>query len=234
MSRTIVNPEIVTYFTNEEIRRVNEENARILEALAAAAAGIFALILADRMFDIGEDAINKEYEIRDRIFAVQEKYITHWTDVTVPQAELVCGVIYGLTAPTADYSGVLSDISSQGDAVVSGADTGIDTLNIKNRVDCGQRECTNDAIMAGPVAVTQASHYVFRHQERRRYDMDDEYRRFASSTFRGLETKPDQVFALMGNAASLYGAIGQAALQQASSAASIAGGFFGYAAGALS
>jgi len=215
--------------------QVNREEASFVEeALAAAAAGVFAVILADRMFDIAEEAIDLEYEIRDRIFEIQNKYIDHYTGVTVPQAQLVCGVTYGLAAPGANYGGTLNLVNQQAVAIGAGAEGGIDSLNIRNRADCGQRDCTNDAQMAAPIAAVQASHYLYRHAERRRYDLDDEYRRFAAGTFRGLETKPDQVFSLLGNAASLYGTIGQAANSAGSSAASVAGGFFGYAAGALS
>lgn len=227
-------PATDAYYTAEEARRQAEFQNSIAESIAAVAAGVLAIVLADRMFDIAEDAIEKEYEIRDRILDAQQKYVDHWTNVDLAQKSLVCGQVFGLGAPGANYTGVLSDISIQANGTASGADRGISSLNERNRVDCGERGCVTEAQMMGPVAAANAAHYVFRHQERRRYDFDDEYRRAASGVARSLETKPDQAFALLGNAASLYGTIGQSASAAASSAASVAGGFFGYAAGALS
>lgn len=222
----ITNPEISLYYTNEEQRR-------LAEGIAAIAAGVVATLLAARALNIGTDAIDKEYEIRDRIHELQNKYIQHWQNVDYPQQDSVSSTIYGLSADSADYSGVLSDVSGQGYDTGYGANLGIDALNSKNRVDCDQRGCRTGVDMMIPIAVVQSSHYLYRHQERTRYDMDDQFRKFAALAHRGIEMKPDQAFALLGNATSLYSAIGGAAMQSASNSASVAGNFFGIAGGSL-
>lgn len=216
---------------NQEIRAGEETQARLAEGIAASAAGILALVLAARAFGIAEDASEKEYDVRERIFEIQTKYINHWETIEFPQKTLVCGEIYSLEAPVADYNDINTRITAQADALSQGAQLGITTINIKNRVDCEQRGCTNDAQMMGPIVAVQASYYIFRHQERRFYEVDDTYRKLAASTHRGLEMKPDQAFSLMGNATSLYSIIGSSAMNVASGSASASGSFFGLAGG---
>ena len=188
------------------------DQPRPAEQLAAAITILAAVALAIQYYNEAKDAIDKQKEIADRIFAMQDWIAQHWLNNQYPQQLEVFEDTLNLTAPAANYSEIGQFVATQALRTSTHASSGIQHMFRRYRVDGCSRTGVNDAIMMGPVAGVHAAHGIARYEEDRFYNVTDHNFDMVSGAYHGTMEPPAGMFSLLSHAQNIYGKMGEAAI----------------------
>lgn len=167
-----------------------------------------------------EGAIDRQYELACRIFAVQKDIGDHWKATDARWREQV----YRDRTNRRDISGdmsvatILSRYGTSLDKTTRAAKIGLINTNRRYGVDKNDR-ISNSAVMTdvdmvGQSAKAHGAHHLIKHELNRFYTNDNAGWEALIAAHHASSPEPSAVFALLGSAQSTYSSVASAAIQQ--------------------